>query len=53
MYHIDFQYNHWQIYKENEFILCGIGSVESAFAIAKLNGIFLTIENLSILERVA
>jgi len=50
MYNIIFQYNHWQIFKDNEFILCGIGSVESAFAIARLNDMILTFENCDIKE---
>lgn len=45
MYHIAVQHNHWRIYKGKDIILCGIGSVESAFAIAKANDIVLTFRN--------
>lgn len=55
MYRLIYQYNHWEVYKdeEDEPILCGLGSVETALVIAKLHGYFLTIENCEIIERAA
>lgn len=55
MYYITYQYNRWQVYedKEDKPILCGLGSVETAIAIARLNDIFLTFENCEIKERAA